>query len=293
LQSACLTPLHDSTGPSGLTIAHGRYNSTLGGSILTYGGGGIENNRGVLHIADSIINGNIAQGGVNVSGPGGDVFGGSIINTNKGVMTVSDSRILDNSAIGGLGGAGTTIGTSGVDGVGFGGGIGTAGSATTTLVGCSIVDNVAQGSAGTNGNKGGDGLGGGLGVGGFALGGAVDTSQLTATDFRIVDNKALGGAGGQGANGGDGLGSGLAIVNGASATSPTARSRRTTLSAVRRARATAASTAKVWVAASTSPPGGRSLSTSRTKLERTTPPQVTTTSFPLDEIGKNRSPNDG
>jgi hypothetical protein len=181
-------------------------------------GGGIENNTGVLHMANSIISGNIAQGGANASGPGCEAFGGGIDCTNTAALTATDCLISNNSAIAGPGGAGTAIGTPGVDGVGFGGGINTVGNATTTLVDCTISANVAQGSAGTNGNNGGDGLGGALGVGGFALGGTADNSQLTAIGCTIVRNQAVGGTGGQGADGGDGLGGGLFILIGASAT---------------------------------------------------------------------------
>jgi len=183
-------------------------------------GGGVCNDNGVLlTITDSVIGGNIAQGGTNTSGPGSDGFGGGIMsNGAPGNMTVTDSQISNNMAIGGLGGAGTAIGTIGAAGFGFGGGIDTSGNAISTLVGCTITGNVAQGGAGTNGNNGGDGVGGGLGVSNQGLNGYATSSQLTIIDCAIVGNQAVGGTGGQGANGGDGLGGGLVVLNGGTAT---------------------------------------------------------------------------
>jgi hypothetical protein len=180
-------------------------------------GGGVANNSGTdLHITDSLISGNIAQGAATASGPGGDAFGGGITNSPGGTMTMTDSSVSDNGAFAGPAGAGTAV--TGPAGIGFGGGIDTTGTSTTTLVGCTIAHNLAQGSAGSTGNNGGTGMGGGLGVGGLALLGSVDNSQLTVTDCTVVHNQAVGGVGGTGANGGDGLGGGLAITTGSSAT---------------------------------------------------------------------------
>jgi autotransporter family porin len=186
-------------------------------------GGGIQNNfASVLNISNSVIAGNIAQGGAMTTnpGPGGDGIGGGISNSPGAAMVMSNCIVSANSAVGGHGGAGANTSLSGAQGgFGFGGGVDTSRGSSASISGSWITGNSAIGSAGGAGNNGGNGYGGGLGVGfGTLMGSSPDGSQLTVSNTIIAGNLALGGTGGTGANGGNGYGGGLAITASCTAT---------------------------------------------------------------------------
>ena len=80
---------------SSLTITHGRYDTTLGGSILTYGGGGILNEVGAkLTLVNDTLSCNQALG-VN----GQDELGGALFNL--GSTTISGCTFSNNQVLGG------------------------------------------------------------------------------------------------------------------------------------------------------------------------------------------------
>ena len=166
-------------------------------------GGAIENNfSGVLNISNSIIFGNVAQGGAMTSlpGPGGIAVGGGISNSPQATMNMSNCVVSGNGAIGGHGGAGvnTLLAPGQEAGFGFGGGIDISNlGSTATITGSVISANSAIGGAGGAGNNGSDGLGGGIGVGwGVLVGNSPDGSSLTLINSVLANNLALGGQGG-------------------------------------------------------------------------------------------------
>jgi hypothetical protein len=187
-------------------------NPHAGGSF----GGGIDNNfLGVLHISNSILAGNLSQGGSTSVGPGSNGVGGAISNSPLATLTVTDSTITGNQAIAGQGGPGVNDVPAGI---GSGGGIDTSIVSTATVTDCVISGNRAVGGAGGDGNPGGDGLGGGLSVGLNALVGSLNPgfpegSHLTVVNTLLINNQAIGGAGGRGARGGDGLGGGIFLFS--------------------------------------------------------------------------------
>jgi hypothetical protein len=191
-------------------------------------GGGIENNfQGVLNISNSIISGNISQGGAVITrpGPGGMGVGGGISNSPSATMKMQNCLVSANSAIGGAGNAGvnTQLAPDQQAGYGFGGGIDVSNNqSSATITNSVITGNTAIGGAGGAGDNGSGGLGGGIGVGQSSLLGSAasgpDGSVLNLNNSVVSNNQALGGAGGSGANGGDGLGGGLVITASCSAT---------------------------------------------------------------------------
>jgi hypothetical protein len=178
-------------------------------------GGGIENNFfGVLNIADSSIENNLAQGGAMATGPGGDGVGGGISNSPSSTMNMTSCIVANNSAIAGHGGPGVnSLLVSALGGFAFGGGIETSNSSTATITDSQIIGNSAVGGAGGTGNNGGNGYGGGVGVGFVTLVGVnPDGGQLTLINSVVANNQALGGKGGKGGDGGDGLGGGVCVT---------------------------------------------------------------------------------
>jgi hypothetical protein len=171
----------------GLTVAHGRYDTTLGGGILTYGGGGILNAVGAtLILAHDTLSSNQAVGHQTVGVNGQDELGGAVFNLGK--ATVSECTFTDNQVLGG-GDNNSNIGGS------AGGAIDNYGGATLT-----VTDSLFTG----NGAVSADGF---TGVLYFAPGGAIETnvgsgepgapsgpSTATVTGCTFLDNLAQGGA---------------------------------------------------------------------------------------------------
>jgi len=191
-------------------------------------GGGIQNNiGGVVIISNSVIAGNIAQGGATTAGPGSDAVGGGIENSTGftdpplpvATLMMSNCVVAGNSAIAGHGGPGTNSNlVSAQAGFAFGGGIDCSHNGSIALISDSLITgNNAIGSAGGSGNNGGNAYGGGLAIGWGTLFDQPEGSQLTLINSVVVGNQAVGGRGGAGANGGDGLGGGFYIAASCSA----------------------------------------------------------------------------
>jgi hypothetical protein len=213
---------------AGLTIAHGRYDTTLGGSILTYGGGGILNEPGAsLNLIQDTLSYNQAVGHQTLGVNGQDELGGAIFNLSK--ATVSECTFTNNQVTGG-GDANSNMGGSAggaidnydgailtatdslfmnnrvvsADGVGYfslGGAIETnAGTgehgdntpSTATLTNCTFLSNLSQAGAFNISN------------GGAVVSEGVGT-LTTLTNCQISNNHSVGGDGGSN-NQGDGGG---------------------------------------------------------------------------------------
>jgi len=184
-------------------------------------GGGIQNNiGGVLNISNSLVAGNIAQGGATAAGPGSDAQGGGIENStgfldppfSVATLMMTNCVVAGNSAIAGQGGSGTNSNlVSAQAGFAFGGGIDCSHNGSIAVINHSVITrNSAIGSAGGSGNNGGNGYGGGLAVGWGTLVGQPEGSQLTLINSVVDGNLALGGTGGDGGGSdGDGIGGGV------------------------------------------------------------------------------------
>jgi hypothetical protein len=168
---------------SGLTIAHGRYDTTLGGGILTFGGGGILNEVGAtLTLVDDTLSFNQAVGHQTLGVNGQDEFGGALFNL--GTATVSDCTFTHNQVLGG-GDANSNLGGS------AGGAIDNYDGATLTVTDSLFKSNQVVSADG---------------VGYFSLGGAIENnagtgelgdntpSTATLTDCTFLDNLSQAGA---------------------------------------------------------------------------------------------------
>jgi hypothetical protein len=192
-------------------------------------GGGILNSGGNVTLDHVLVEGNLAVGGVTMSGAGTNALGGGI--WSNAALTVNNSTIENNEAIGGGGGAGgAPLGLGGSGGIGQGGAIFVSGG-TVSLTATTIDSNQAlggNGGHGQNGNSGrplgGNGGGGGAGEGGGLL---LAGGQLTVASSTVSTNFAGGGAGGNGGlgvttgNGGNGGDGGAAEGGGILATGGT------------------------------------------------------------------------
>jgi hypothetical protein len=168
---------------TGLTIAHGRYDTTLGGSILTYGGGGILNQPGAsLTLVQDTLSNNQAVGHQTLGVNGQDELGGAIFNLGK--ATVSNCTFTKNQILGG-GDANSNMGGS------AGGAIDNYDGATLTATDSQFMNNRVVSADG---------------AGYFSLGGAIETnagtgehgdntpSTATLTDCTFVSNLSQAGA---------------------------------------------------------------------------------------------------
>jgi hypothetical protein len=229
---------------TGLTIADGRYDTVLGGSILTYGGGGILNEPGAsLTLVNDTLTNNSAVGHQTVGVNGQDELGGALFNLGKATIThceFTNNQVLGggdtNSAIGGsAGGAidnynGATLavtdtlfrkdlvvsadGFTGVVYFALGGAIennagtgehGDTTPSTANLTDCWFIDCSAEQ----------------VGPNGLSNGGAICTegtgTSMTLTDCLITGNLSMAGAGGsdnQGDGGGVQNNGGTLIISG-------------------------------------------------------------------------------
>jgi hypothetical protein len=210
---------------AGLTIAHGRYDTTLGGGTLTFGGGGILNEPGAsLTLVDDTLSDNQAVGHQALGVNGQDELGGAIFNLGKAI--VSGCTFMNNQVTGG-GDASSNIGGSAggaidnydgasltvansvfrsnrvlsADGAGYfalGGAIesnagtgehGDNNPSTAVLTNCMFVGNLAQGGASAVSN------------GGALMSEGTGTTMIL-TDCQVFGNRSLGGQGARGIGGG-------------------------------------------------------------------------------------------
>jgi hypothetical protein len=141
---------------TGLTITHGRYDTTLGGSLLTYGGGGILNEPGAsLSLVQDTLSFNQAVGHQTLGVNGQDELGGAIFNLGK--VTVSACTFTNNQVLGG-GDANSNMGGS------AGGAIDNYDGATLTATDSLFSNNTVVSADG---------------AGYFSLGGAIETNAGT------------------------------------------------------------------------------------------------------------------
>jgi hypothetical protein len=141
---------------AGLTITHGRYDTTLGGSILTYGGGGILNEPGAsLTVVNDTFSYNQAVGHQTLGVNGQDELGGAIFNLGK--ATVSACKFTNNQVTGG-GDANSNMG-------------GSAGGAIDNYDGATLVATDSLFAYNTVVSADGAGY--------FSLGGAIETNAGT------------------------------------------------------------------------------------------------------------------
>jgi hypothetical protein len=210
---------------AGLTIAHGRYDTTLGEGILTYGGGGILNEPGAaLTLVNDTLSDNQAVGHQTLGVNGQDEFGGALFNLGK--ATVSGCTFANNQVSGG-GDANSNVGGSAggaidnyngamlavansvfrsnqvvsADGAGYfalGGAIennagtgehGDNNPSTAVLTNCIFVGNLAEGGAHAISNGG-------------ALMSEGTGTTMVLTGCEISGNRSLGGQGARGIGGG-------------------------------------------------------------------------------------------
>ena len=189
------TAAHPTGGPGG--------SGGSGGNAL---GGGIYLASGTLTLANDVIEGNLAQGGVGGAGGHGG-YGFSEYQTSSG-NSVIGSFHAGNAGNGGAGGAG---------GNGSGGGLYVAGGTLAPLGSGDVLEgNSALGGAGGDGGAGGcaglyghyvAGNGGVAGPGGNGAGGGIYLGSANVQLYRpslIEGNMAAGGAGGHGGDGGSG-----------------------------------------------------------------------------------------
>jgi hypothetical protein len=168
---------------TGLTIAHGRYDTTLGGSILTYGGGGILNEPGAsLTLVQDRLTDNQAVGHQTLGVNGQDELGGAIFNLGR--VTASDCTFTNNQVTGG-GDANSNMGGS------AGGAIDNYNGATLVATDSLFADNTVVSADG---------------AGYYSLGGAIETnagtgehgdntpSTATLTNCTLVNNVSQAGA---------------------------------------------------------------------------------------------------
>jgi hypothetical protein len=168
---------------TGLTISHGRYDTTLGGSILTFGGGGILNEPGAsLTLVQDTLSFNQAVGHQTLGVNGQDELGGAIFNLGK--VTASGCTFTNNQVLGG-GDANSNVGGS------AGGAIDNYNGAILTATDSLFTDNHVVSADG---------------AGYFALGGAIENNAGTGergdntpstailTNCTFLDNFAQAGA---------------------------------------------------------------------------------------------------
>jgi len=173
---------------SGLTITHGRYDTTaLGGGILTYGGGGILNQPGasLTLINDTLSNNQAVEEPALTIVNGQDEFGGGLFNLGR--ATINGCTFTNNESLGG-GDTNSNIGGS------AGGAIDNYDGASLTITGSLFSKNQV--------------ISADQPVGGayFALGGAIENnagtgefgdntpSTATLTDCVVLNSLAQGGA---------------------------------------------------------------------------------------------------
>lgn len=186
---------------SGLTVANGL---ALGAAASTDYGGGLYNDGGTVALTNCTFTGNMAQGGDNPNGTGGNGNGGGVASSN-GSLTLTNCTFTGNTAQGGDNFSGYYAA-----GIGNGGGIYiTAG--TLSVTNSTFTGNLAQGGA----NSSGSGFGGGPANGGavYSDGGTSPSGSatLTLTGSTFTGNMAQGGRNAY--NGGGGPAEGGAVYS--------------------------------------------------------------------------------
>jgi hypothetical protein len=177
-------------------------------------GGFILNRTGAVSAVSCVFSNNVARGGTGgvlfgLSGAGGTAAAGGVIADEGGQIHLSNCVFTANSAIGGDGGD-FPLGFGGCGAPASGGVI----SSTDGTI--DVRDSRFLGNRATGGSTGAGGTGGNGGIGGASFGGAVagTNAQLSILRSQFVRNEAGGGNGGRTQPGGNAQGGALACESG-------------------------------------------------------------------------------
>ena len=183
-------------------------NLTIANGSATMTGGGLNNNDGIVTVANCTFSNNVAIG----SSGGSPGAGGGIYNFNSGTVIITGSTFVNNRAIGGIGSTGAQGvgqygpgGTGGTGGYSMGGAVCNDGSGNMFVTNCTFFGNQAFGGDGGTGGRGYDGYSYQYQCGSYCCHYGF-FGECDQTCYNYCTAYVYGGPGGQGGSGGNAYG---------------------------------------------------------------------------------------